>query len=244
MSRNHMQLSFDAISVNEAFARMAAAAFLMELDPTMEELDDVKTAVSEAVTNAIIHGYPGDVESWADGMEHRADGMEHRADDMEHWAEDMEHRADGIEHLPDDMMHLPDSMKCRSYLKGKADESASVPQVELICTYEGRKLTVIVRDRGVGIANIAQARQPFYTSKPELERSGMGFAFMEAFMDELQVESAPGEGTCVTMTKYIGGETSSDSSGSMEEKTGNVISVNCIEEKAEIVSCESAGEDA
>ena len=142
MKKNHMRLSFDAISVNEAFARMAAAAFLMDLDPTLEELDDVKTTVSEAVTNAIIHAYP---------------------------------------------------------------EKKEIPQVEMECTYEGRKLTVVVRDQGVGIADIAQARQPFYTSKPEMERSGMGFAFMEAFMDELEVESVPGKGTCVTMRKQIGG---------------------------------------
>ena len=136
--KNHMHLSFDAKSVNEGFARMVVMAFMADMNPTMDELEDVKTAVSEAVTNAIIHGYN--------------------------------------------------------------DESK---QVGLACVREGQKLTVIVEDQGVGIPNVEEARQPFYTTKPEQERSGMGFAFMEAFMDEIQVESVLGEGTCVTMTKYI-----------------------------------------
>ena len=76
-------------------------------------------------------------------------------------------------------------------------------QVELGCVREGNKLTVTVADKGVGIPDVEEARQPFYTTKPEEERSGMGFAFMEAFMDEIQVESKPGEGTRITMTKYI-----------------------------------------
>lgn len=135
---NRMQLKFDAKSVNESFARMVVMAFMADMNPTMDELEDVKTAVSEAVTNAIIHGYN--------------------------------------------------------------DESK---QVGLACVREGQKLTVIVEDQGVGIPNVEEARQPFYTTKPEQERSGMGFAFMEAFMDEIQVESVLGEGTCVTMTKYI-----------------------------------------
>lgn len=135
---NKMHLTFDAKSVNEAFARMTVMAFMTDMNPTLDELEDVKTAVSEAVTNAIIHGYEDENE-----------------------------------------------------------------QVELSCTREGEKLIVVVEDKGVGIPDVEEARQPFYTTKPEQERSGMGFAFMEAFMDEIQVVSKVGEGTRVTMTKYI-----------------------------------------
>lgn len=136
--RNHMQVSFDARSVNESFARMAVAAFMAEMNPTMEQLADVKTAVSEAVTNAIVHGY-GDEEK----------------------------------------------------------------QVELTCRYENERLFISVADKGVGIENVEEAMQPFFTTKPGQERTGMGFAFMEAFMDEVHVESKPGEGTTVHMVKYI-----------------------------------------
>lgn len=135
---NSMHLTFDAKSVNEAFARMTVMAFMADMNPTIDELEDVKTAVSEAVTNAIIHGYNDETK-----------------------------------------------------------------QVELACVREGQKLTVVVEDKGVGIPDVEEARQPFYTTKPEQERSGMGFAFMEAFMDEIQVVSRVGEGTRVTMTKYI-----------------------------------------
>jgi stage II sporulation protein AB (anti-sigma F factor) len=135
-----MKVCFDARSVNESFARMTTAAFLMGMNPTLEEVEDVKTAVSEAVTNAIVHGCTDEKE-----------------------------------------------------------------QVELECTQEQNKITVVVKDRGVGIADIEQAMQPFYTSKPQQERTGMGFAFMEAFMDEVHVDSAPGSGTTVTMVKYIAG---------------------------------------
>ncbi|MBO5098478.1 MAG: anti-sigma F factor [Agathobacter sp.] len=135
---NKMHVTFDAKSVNEAFARMTVMAFMTDMNPTLDELEDVKTAVSEAVTNAIIHGYEDENE-----------------------------------------------------------------QVELSCTREGEKLIVVVEDKGVGIPDVEEARQPFYTTKPEQERSGMGFAFMEAFMDEIQVVSKVGEGTRVTMTKYI-----------------------------------------
>ena len=136
--RNHMEASFDAKSVNEGLARMLVAAFMTEMNPTLEQLADVKTAVSEAVTNAIIHGYN--------------------------------------------------------------DESR---QVKLICERKGEELTVIVEDEGVGIDDVEQAMQPFYTSKPELERSGMGFSFMEAFMDKRLVESRKGKGTRIILTKYI-----------------------------------------
>lgn len=137
--KNHMHLCFDARSANEGFARMAVTAFMTEMNPTLEQIADVKTAVSEAVTNAIVHGY--------------------------------------------------------------ADEEK---QVEIICDQDGYRLSVTVLDHGVGIENVKQAMQAFYTTKPEMERSGMGFAFMEAFMDELRVESRPGIGTKVMMTKYIG----------------------------------------
>lgn len=137
--KNRMTLRFDARSVNEGFARVAVAAFLTELNPTLDEVADVKTAVSEAVTNAIIHGY----------------------DDPEQ-------------------------------------------QVELCCKLDGRVIEITVSDTGRGIPDVKQAMEPFYTTRPELERSGMGFAFMEAFMDEVRVESAEGEGTRVWMRKKIG----------------------------------------
>lgn len=140
-TKNHMHLCFDARSVNESFARMVVSAFLTEMNPTLEELADVKTAVSEAVTNAIVHGY-----------------------------------------------------------------SEEERQVELTCDQSGSELTVVVEDRGVGIEDVPSAMQPFYTTKPEQERTGMGFAFMEAFMDKVQVESKPGVGTKVTMKKCIGRE--------------------------------------
>ena len=137
--KNKMMLRFDARSVNEGFARVAVAAFIAGLNPTLDEVADVKTAVSEAVTNAIIHGY----------------------DDPE-------------------------------------------GQVELSCCIAEREVWIEVSDTGKGIADVKRAMEPFYTTRPELERSGMGFAFMEAFMDEVKVESAKGEGTRVWMHKKIG----------------------------------------
>lgn len=137
---NHMKVFFDAKSVNESFSRMVVMGFMADMNPTMDELADVKTAVSEAVTNAIIHGYQ--------------------------------------------------------------DEEK---QVEMSCVREGQKLTIMIKDEGVGIADIEQARQPFFTSKPDMERSGMGFSFMETFMDKVEVTSEVGKGTCVTMIKYIAG---------------------------------------
>lgn len=138
--RNEMEICFDAISENESFARIAVAAFLVQQNPTLEEVTDIKTAVSEAVTNSIIHGYEG-VEG------------------------------------------------------GK---------VKMRCILEEDELLVEVVDRGRGIENIEQAMEPLYTSKPEQDRSGMGFSFMEAFMDELEVESLVGRGTLVRMRKRIG----------------------------------------
>lgn len=137
--KNEVTMSFDSYSVNEGFARMAAAAFITELNPTLDEIEDVKTAVSEAVTNAIIHGY------------------------------------DGV-----------------------------IGKVHMSLSRSGNELSVVIWDSGVGIADVEKAKQPFFTTKPELERSGMGFSFMEAFMDWVEVESAPGEGTRVCMRKKLG----------------------------------------
>ena len=138
-NQNEMKVSFDARSVNEAFARVAVAAFIADMNPTLNEISDIKTAVSEAVTNAIIHGY---------------DNPEQK--------------------------------------------------VELQCRIDGNWVEIEVRDYGVGIEDVPMAMTPFYTTKPEMERSGMGFSFMEAFMDELKVFSEKGQGTCITMRKQIG----------------------------------------
>lgn len=140
-SDNEMEMIFDSKSENESFARVVAAAFCTKLDPTLEEISDIKTAVSEAVTNCVVHGYEG--------------------------------------------------------RPGK---------IYLGCSIDENVVTIEVRDEGVGIDNIGRAMEPLYTSKPELERSGMGFSFMEAFMDELQVESVKGAGTTVIMKKRIGVE--------------------------------------
>ena len=138
MLQNEMKLEFDSRSCNEGFARVAVAAFMTQLNPTLEEVSDVKTAVSEAVTNAVIHGYEGRVE-----------------------------------------------------------------KITIICRIEHRELYVEVRDAGKGIRDVQLAMQPLYTTKSECDRAGMGFAFMEAFMDSLKVESSPGKGTCVRMKKRI-----------------------------------------
>lgn len=136
--QNEMRLEFDSRSCNEGFARVTVAAFLTQLNPTFEEVADVKTAVSEAVTNAIIHGYEGNVE-----------------------------------------------------------------KIEICCRICGKEFQVEVMDRGKGIANVPLAMEPLFTTKAECDRAGMGFAFMEAFMDSLEVESEVGKGTCVRMTKRI-----------------------------------------
>lgn len=143
--KNEMKLIFDAVSENEAFARVAVAAFAMPLNPTVEELADIKTAVSEAVTNAIIHGYDKD-----------------------------------------------------------GNQSKEENKVYINCIILGDVLHVEVTDEGKGIENIEQAMEPLFTTKPEMDRSGMGFAFMEAFMDDLEVISEPGMGTTVLMKKKLG----------------------------------------
>lgn len=135
---NEMQIVFDSKSENEGFARTAVAAFVSSLNPTVDELADIKTAVSEAVTNCIIHGY--------------------------------------------------------NLGRGKIFLEAS------LC---GRMLLVTVTDEGKGIPDIQKAMEPLFTTRPELERSGMGFSFMEAFMDTVEVESGPGKGTRVIMRKEI-----------------------------------------
>ena len=139
-NREHMRLEMESLSRNEEFARVVTAVFMSRLDPTLEEVDDVKTAVSEAVTNAVIHGYRG---------------------------------------------------------------GRGTIYLDLTADLEERVLTVAVEDRGVGIADVKQAMEPMFTTDPEGERSGMGFSFMEAFMDQVEVESQPNHGTLVTMKKSI-----------------------------------------
>ena len=154
---NEMEIIFDALSDNEGFARVAVAAFIAHLNPTLEEMADIKTAVSEAVTNSIIHGYEN-LQGYG-----RPGGEE------------------------DNGIHKPNPGKVR-----------------VCCALEKNILYIEVIDSGKGIQDVERAMEPLYTSKPELERSGMGFAFMEAFMDDLEVESAPGQGTKVRMIKKIG----------------------------------------
>ena len=137
-NENEMKLEFLSKSNNEAFARITVAAFVASLDPTIEEISDIKTAVSEAVTNSIVHGYEDKI---------------------------------GI--------------------------------INLRCKIIDRDVIIEVSDNGKGIENIEMAKQPLYTSKPNLERSGMGFTIMESFMDDLNVESVLGLGTKITMKKTI-----------------------------------------
>ena len=136
---NIMEVKFSAKSENESLARVIVASFAAKLDPTIDELSDIKTAVSEAVTNAIIHGYEEDETKF----------------------------------------------------------------VHMTCELIENTIKVVVEDYGKGIEDIEEAKQPMFTSKPELERSGMGFSFMESFMDDMQVASIVGEGTKVIMTKTI-----------------------------------------
>lgn len=135
---NEMKIEFLSKSNNEAFARISVAAFIAQLDPTLEEIADIKTAVSEAVTNSIIHGY-----------------------------------------------------------------EEKIGTVKLICKIRENEVYIEISDTGKGIENIEIAKQPLYTTKANLERSGMGFTIMESFMDEVQVESVLGLGTKITMKKKI-----------------------------------------
>lgn len=154
--KNEMALEFDAISSNESFARVAVAAFVAPLNPTVEEMADIKTAVSEAVTNAIIHGYEN-VYGYGKHGENK-----------------------------------PVLLKIK---EGK---------VYIRCRIERDILHIEIEDKGIGIENVERAMEPLFTTKPELERSGMGFAFMEAFMDDLEVESVPMRGTIIRMQKRLG----------------------------------------
>ena len=135
---NEMTIIFDSRPTNEALARVAVASFCTQLNSTLEEVSDLKTAVSEAVTNCIIHGYEGEVH-----------------------------------------------------------------KIQVDCRLSGQELTVDVIDHGVGIADIQKAMEPMFTTKPDKDRSGMGFTFMKAFMDEVLVESEVGRGTTVHMKKII-----------------------------------------
>ncbi len=135
---NKMTLTFLSLSENEAFARNAVASFMLPLNPTLSEISDVKTAVSEAVTNAVVHGYPD-----------------------------------------------------------------AVGEVELKAVIDGNFIHIEIIDNGVGIEDLSKALEPFYSTKPESERSGMGFSIMQSFMDEIDVKSAINKGTIIKMSKKI-----------------------------------------
>jgi stage II sporulation protein AB (anti-sigma F factor) len=137
--KNEMNLQFSALSQNESFARVTVAAFIVQLDPNMDELTEIKTVVSEAVTNAIIHGYEND--------------------------------PNGIVYI---QVIIEDSL-----------------------------IDLTIKDVGMGIVDVEEARQPLFTTKPDLERSGMGFTIMENFMDEVEVHSQPGRGTEVRLRKHL-----------------------------------------
>ncbi|WP_428908991.1 anti-sigma F factor [Niallia sp. Krafla_26] len=137
--KNEMKLQFSALSQNESFARVTVAAFISQLDPTMDELTEIKTVVSEAVTNAIIHGYNSD---------------------------------------PNGIVYISVSL-------------------------ENGFVELTVKDEGIGILDVEEARQPLFTTKPELERSGMGFTIMENFMDDIEVQSQPGKGTEIRLRKHL-----------------------------------------
>lgn len=142
---NNLRMEFSALAENEAFARSAVAAFVMPADPTVEELTEIKTAVSEAVSNCVIHGYGG-----------------------------------------------------------RMADPANAQIVVMECDLEeGGKLTIKIRDNGIGIEDVKQAMEPLFTTGNEEERSGMGFTVMESFMDKLKVISESGKGTTVIMTKQL-----------------------------------------
>jgi stage II sporulation protein AB (anti-sigma F factor) len=137
--KNVMNLQFSALSQNESFARVAVAAFIAQLDPTMDELTEIKTVVSEAVTNSIIHGYDND---------------------------------------PNGIVYITTSI-------------------------EDHVVELTIKDVGFGIEDVEEARQPLFTTKPDLERSGMGFTIMENFMDEVEIHSQPGSGTEIRLRKHL-----------------------------------------
>lgn len=156
---NEMKIEFLSKSKNEAFARIAVAAFIAQLNPTLEEVADIKTSVSEAVTNAIIHGY---------------------------------------------------------------EEKIGI--VKLICKIAQNEVLIEISDSGKGIENIEEAKQPLFTTKSNLERSGMGFTIMESFMDEVEVDSVLGVGTRITMTKKIKINSSQEKQKDIEN-TNNLVGV-------------------
>lgn len=133
---NTMELKLPSLSVNEGFARSVVGAFATQLDPTLEEIADIKTAVSEAVTNAIVHAYPN-----------------------------------------------------------------KLGEIRIYASLSQRTVKITVQDQGVGIRDIEQARQPFYSTAGDEARSGMGFTVMETFMDEIMIDSSPGKGTTVELKK-------------------------------------------
>ena len=139
MRDNSASVKILNIPENVSLARIITTGFIAQLDPTVSETSEIKTAVSEAVTNAIIHGYDG-----------------------------------------------------------------TVGEVELKLSNEGNKITIEISDNGIGINDVQAVRKPMFTTKPEMERSGLGFTVMESFMDTVEVKSAPGEGTTVTLTKTLG----------------------------------------
>lgn len=138
MHKNEMNLSFLSLSENESFARVAVASFVAQLDPTLEEINEVKTVVSEAVTNSIIHGYP-----------------------------------------------------------------EKIGYIYLNCKITGDRMELVITDHGNGIGDLALARQPLFTSRPDLERSGMGFTIMESFVDQFDVVSEEGNGTTIRLVKHF-----------------------------------------
>ena len=136
---NEMTIIFDSRPVNEALARVAVASFCTQLNPTLEEISDLKTAVSEAVTNCIVHAYPDRVG----------------------------------------------------------------PITMTVSVYPGRVVRIVIADKGVGIPDIPRAMEPLFTTGNPEERSGLGFAVMQSFMDKVSVRSAPGRGTRVILTKHL-----------------------------------------
>lgn len=185
-SDNYVELRFDAIPENEGFARVVVAAFMAQLDPLLEEVDDVKTAVSEAVTNCIIHGY-----GYSD---YNRENEEKNYDLLK---ENDSRKNDNREN------HNTDN---NSREKDKSDNNKENENrmVHMECFRCQNELYVLIEDTGIGIDDVKQAMEPLFTTKPDMERSGMGFAFMEAFMDELYVESQKDMGTKVYMSKRIG----------------------------------------
>lgn len=143
---NQMKLQFHSLSTNEGFARVAVAAFISSLDPTTSEIADIKTAVSEAVTNCIVHAY--------------------------------------------------------------ADTIGTITIHTKI--FEGGRVAISIKDKGCGIENIEKAIEPLYTTKPDEERSGLGFSVMQSFTDKMRVHSKIGKGTTVTLEKFLKGKSNTN----------------------------------